>query len=228
MGSPNFDLSQKNIINTTNSLRDKFGGSLSCISIHWDNRGGDIDDSLLIDKTVDAMSELESSGLSIGMSGIKFPELYYKANPSISDKWTIQVKENFLTNSAREAYKAFFPLAKYLAYGTNLGGLKIESLTSDSSINLREIRVPPSLVEELSTFLSSNHTLQPRPSSLNELALIASYVNPSLSGVIIGPRNVKQLTSTIDYWRKLELSESHLSNYHTLNGLAKNIRQKFQ
>lgn len=224
MGSPNFDLSPQNIISTTNSLRDKFGDSLSCISIHWDNRGGGINDNCLIDKTVDAMTRLESSGLAIGMSGIRFPELYYKANPVLSDKWIIQVKENFVTSSAREAYQDFFPLAKYLAYGINLGGLKIGPLRNDSSIKLREISVPLSLVEKLSTFISSNHGLQPSPNSLNELALIASYVNPSLSGVIIGPRNVKQLMSTIDYWRKLALCDNHLKNFEILNRLAKAIR----
>jgi len=204
MGSAEIDLSAKNIIATKNRLRDKFEDSLSCISIHWDNRGGDMNDSCLIDETVEAMSKIEASGIAIGISGIKFPELYYKSNPALADKWMIQVKENFSTCLARDTYQDFFPRAKYLAYGINLGGLKTESPESDSSIELRKISIPLSLIEKISNYINLDHGFDPRPATLNELALAISHNNPSLSGAIIGPRNKKQLMNTLDYWGRLE------------------------
>ena len=223
IGSSDVDLSSRSITNTTSRLRDEFGDSLACISIHWDNRGGDVSDYYLIEQTVDAMSKIEISNLSIGMSGIRFPELYYRANPSLSEKWIIQVKENFATSSAREAYHTFFPQAKYLAYGINLGGLKIEPSKNYSSIELRKICVPQALVNTLSEFISTNRSFQPSPTTLNELALAVSHANPWIAGVIIGPRNATQLISTLSYWDKLEQQVDRVKNFESLNILAKAI-----
>ena len=45
---------------------------------------------------------------------------------------------------------------------------------------------------------------QPAPKNFNELALLASYLNPALSGIVIGPRNRKQLDDTMNYWDRLK------------------------
>lgn len=227
IGSSDVDLSFENIINTTSSLRDVFGDSLACISIHWDNRGGDAGDAYLISQTVSAMSKIEISNLTIGISGIKFPELYYRANPALSEKWVIQVKENFVTSSAREAYQIYFPHAKYLAYGINLGGLKIESSKKDSSIELRKISVPVPLVKKLSEFINTDNSFQPSPTNFNELALAVSHANPWIAGVIIGPRNAKQLMDTLNYWGKLDQQIGRVENFESLNILAKALIENY-
>lgn len=222
IGSANIDLSRENIFSITDDLKDKFEDSLSCISIHWDNRGGHFDDFQLIDKTVDALTEIEESNISVGISGIRFPELYYKASPELSKKWIIQVKENFVTSLARTRYEEFFPFAKYLAYGINLGGVKIGSAENNSSIELRKISIPLSLVDILSDFMSSAHDFHPRPTTLNELALATSYAKKSLSGVIIGPRNISQLINTMNYWNRLKLESNNFIILDNLNKLKKN------
>jgi aryl-alcohol dehydrogenase-like predicted oxidoreductase len=208
MGSGAIDLSPGNVLSSTDLLREKFGTKLSCISVHWDDRGVDESNSCSIVQTVDAMIKIKESGLLIGMSGVKRPDLYLNAAPDLSDSWVIQVKENFSTRLARKDYQSFFPQAKYLAYGINLGGLKVESPQKNSSMELRNIRVPGELVDLVSSVLQSNHVFQPRPSSLNELALAISYVNPALSGVIIGPRNIEQLLNTMKYWEELKETPS--------------------
>jgi len=204
MGGASIDLRPESIIRSANSLRDLFAGALSCISLHWDNRNGEEVQLRSIDQTVKAMADLEKSGLAIGMSGIRRPDLYYKAAPALADKWIIQVKESFITSLARELYQPFFPEATYLAYGINLGGIKAGSLNQDSSIRLRKINISDLFVEKLSAVLNSDHGFVPRPTSLNELALAKAYVNPALSGVIIGPRNVEQLDNTMHYWDRLK------------------------
>jgi aryl-alcohol dehydrogenase-like predicted oxidoreductase len=223
MGSPDVNLTPDHIERAADTLKSQFGDALSCISIHWDNRADDEHQLAAIAQTVDAMSKLEKAGFSIGLSGIKHPELYFKAAPTLAEKWIIQVKENFMTRAAREAYQTWFPKAKYLAYGINLGGLKIEAPKTNSSIELRQINIPQSLTERLGHFLNSDHGFVPRPMTLNELAMAASYVNPSLSGVVIGPRNIEQLENTLAYWKSLEEYANKPKGLQVFNQLSKDL-----
>lgn len=223
MGSPDVNLTPANIERAANTLKSQFGNALSCISIHWDNRADEDHQRVAIAQTVDAMSKLEQAGFSIGLSGIKYPELYFKADPTLAEKWIIQVKENFMTRAAREAYQTWFPKAKYLAYGINLGGLKIEAPKTNSSIDLRQINIPPLLTERLGHFLDSDHRFEPRPMTLNELALASSYVNPALSGVVIGPRNLEQLKNTLAYWKALEEHANKSIGLQIFNQLPKDL-----
>ncbi len=215
MGGPEFDLSPKNIIDTTKKLQDAFEQSLSCISIHWDNRGDVQKDRIEIDQTVDAMLRVRESGLDIGLSGIKNPNIYYLSNPSISDDWYIQVKENFSTNYSRLLYQNYFPNAKFFAYGINMGGIKFDCNNSASSINLRGIKVNSSLLEKLSSILEASRDIDPRFNDINQLSLIFSYYNKFLSGVIIGPRNTAQLRESLNLWADLQgsINQSIWSNF---------------
>jgi aryl-alcohol dehydrogenase-like predicted oxidoreductase len=225
MGTPDVNLAPSDIDRSANKLREKFGKALSCISVHWDNRTNHKNQTSSIEQTVNAMSTLESEGIAIGLSGIKHPELYYKANPALADRWIIQVKENFVTRYARESYQRWFPNAKYLAYGINLGGLKTEPAATDSSIELRQINIPKSTSEKLVCILNSSHHFEPRPASLNELALAAAFVNPALSGVIIGPRNLSQLESTLEYWHKLKSTSNKPKGLELFNQISEQIPQ---
>lgn len=200
MGGPETDLSPERIMAASENLRDVFEDSLSCISIHWDNR------QTGIDQTVAAMSRIRETGLEIGLSGIKSPALYHASRPGLSDDWIIQAKENFLTNQARLSYEAYFPNARYLAYGINLGGVKIEESAKDSSVSLRGIKVEPAFVERIKSILDSDHGIEPRPVTMNQLSMAFAHSNAALSGVIIGPRNVGQLEDTVKYWKELEQS----------------------
>lgn len=223
MGSPDVNLTPDHIERAADTLKNQFANALSCISIHWDNRADAEHQMAAIAQTVETMSKLEQAGLSIGLSGIKYPQLYFKADPALAEKWIIQVKENFMTRAAREAYQTWFPKARYLAYGINLGGLKIEAPKTNSSIELRQINIPQLLTERLGHFLNSDHGFEPRPMTLNELALAASYVNPALSGVVIGPRNVQQLENTLAYWESLKEHANKSVDVQIFNQLSKEL-----
>lgn len=120
LGTPNFDLSSNNILTVSKKLIDTFGDSLGCISIHWDNRT-ETKDFKEVEETIFTLKEIkEKNNLSIGLSGIKNPRLYYESMPELADDWIIQCKENFLTQEARLNYQEYFPLAKYYAYGINI------------------------------------------------------------------------------------------------------------
>ncbi len=210
MGGPEIDLRPKNIIETTKRLKDAFGQSLSCISIHWDNRSSETQDQIAISQTVEAMAKLRETGLNIGLSGIKDPRSYYLSNPLLLGEWVIQVKENFLTNKSRIFYQSYFPNARYLAYGINMGGIKLENYTKGSSINLRGIKVDSSVVEKIRALLESARRIDPCPVNINQLSLAFAHCNDFLSGVIIGPRNIKQLEETLSFWADLNNSNQKL------------------
>jgi hypothetical protein len=89
-----------------------------------------------------------------------------------------------------------------------MGGLKSEPFSKDSSLALRGIKCPVDVVKRLTGFLTSNHGLKPVPQNLNELALSISYLNPELSGVVIGSRNVEQVENTIRFWVRLKTESS--------------------
>lgn len=202
MGGSSADLGAVRILNSEAFLRNRFGAALAAVAVHWDNRGDDESD--LIAETTDAMAKLQASGLSIGFSGVRHPGLYLKAAPALSDKWWIQVKENAMSSTARLECQKYFPKARYLAYGINMGGIKSEPYRENGSLALRGIKYPNSLVVQLSESITSNHELEPPPKNLNELALSHSYRNPALSGVIVGPRNMEQLDGTICFWDRLK------------------------
>ena len=211
LGGPEVDLSPKNIIETTKRLEDAFGSSLSCISVHWDNRSDNTEDYIGISQTVDAMREIQKTGLSIGLSGIKDPESYYRSDPSLSGEWAIQVKENFLTDESRLRYQPYFPSAKYFAYGINMGGIKLENNKTEHSKFLRGITIDPDIIEKIRGLLNAAKSIEPSPITLNQLALAFAHCNDSLAGVIIGPATIKQLEETINFWNDLKRLDNQLS-----------------
>lgn len=208
MGSSSINLTAENILKSMDFFRNSYGEALSAIAIHWDNRGDDEYDQDLIAETVEIMNRIHSTGLQIGFSGVRRPDLYLNALPCLSDKWWIQVKENVMSCAARMEYEKFFPKARYLAYGINMGGLKSESHSENSSLALRGIKCPCNLVEHLTEFITFDHGLQPSPQNLNELALLIAYFNSALSGVVIGPRSVEQLENTMRFWGRLKTESS--------------------
>lgn len=208
LGGPDTDLTPPFIRKSEAFLRDKLGSSLAAIAVHWDNRGDNRDDTYAIAESVKEFARISESGLSIGFSGVRHPQLYLDAAPELANKWWIQVKENALSNSARLHYHDVFPNARYLAYGINMGGLKLESLSDQSSISIRGLKHPNEIVEKLSNYLSSDHGLRPSPNNFNELALLTSYLNPALSGIIIGPRDVGQFLSTLNFVSRLKIESS--------------------
>lgn len=211
LGGPEVDLSPKNIIETTKRLRDAFGCSLSCISVHWDNRSDTAQDCITISQTVDAMREIQETGLSIGLSGIKDPGSYFRSDPSLSRKWVIQVKENFLTDASRKRYQPVFPGAKYFAYGINMGGVKIDNKKTVNSKNPRGIIIDEFFIEKIRKLHKAAKSIEPFPITLNQLSLAFTHCNDSLAGVIIGPTTIKQLEETVDFWNHLQKLNNHLS-----------------
>lgn len=200
LGTSFVDLSKDHILKTYDKLLSDFNDSLGCIAIHWDNR----DNRISIKETISALNELKKQGIDIGLSGIKNPRIYYELMPILADSWIIQCKENLLTNEARIKYQKFFSNATYYAYGINIGGLKI--LYNDSiSARIRKIKYPMKLKEAFFDALNTDNILSDIGFiSINDINMSFIYTNLAYDGIIIGPRNLEQLNSTLKTFNTLK------------------------
>lgn len=186
-------------------LEAQFHDALAIVAVHWDNR----EDPAEIEGTLDSFREIRRRGFGIGFSGVKRPDLYASLAPDFATDWIIQVKENLRGRQAREHYSPHFPDAQYLAYGINMGGLKLEGAAGPgSSMSLRGIDIPAEELDRVRSFLERHRTLSVAPSSMNEVALLNAYFSPGLAGVVTGPRNAGQLEHTMDYWSRLQRPET--------------------
>lgn len=223
LGSSLLNLSKKYIFNAYDDLLLNFGSSLSCISVHWDNRKN----SDLVKETVFALNELKNQNIDIGLSGIENPKDYYEAMPKLADCWIIQCKENLLTNNARLKYQKFFPNACYYAYGINIGGLKIAH-DGGISAKIRRIDHSSRLKEIFSDALNNDFLSGVGLDTVNGINMSFIYINPAYDGIIIGPRNLEQLNSTLKVFETLNLL--NLDDRASLIGFLKGLQSsiKFQ
>lgn len=208
MNSASSALRSWDINNKLFELQEDLGDSLSAISIHWDNRGETDGDEVLIAETVTALERIYESGYSVGLSGIKRPDIYLKSSAFMADKWWVQVKENILTSSDRVRYNNYFPEANYLAYGVNMGGLKLVNNSGESSLSLRGIIYDAELVGVVSRYIDECARIVPKPRNINELSLLISFYNTALSGIIVGPRTVEQLDDTVWWWNEIKVNST--------------------
>ena len=197
-GSAETALMASNVLLATELARSRFSDWLFGVGIHWDNR----EDLAEISETLSVFKQLSEEGFVVGFSGVARPDLYAAAAPELAHRWWIQVKENAESSEARARYEPHFPDATYIAYKINMGGVKKEEAVTGSSLDLRGIKTPP-VAARLRAFLNEPHGLLPRPQTMNELALMMSWANPALHGVILGPRNVDQLTQSLVSWDHL-------------------------
>lgn len=206
LGSNNTDLSSTHLQDDFELSQHLMHGKIGVVGIHWDNRS---DRNLSsIDETLEFFRAKSNDGLEVALSGIKNPKLYCDLWPEMVADWLIQVKDNALTSGARANYSKYFPRAKYYAYGINMGGVKSSAApTSGSSLELRGLS-PHSIVNSIEAFLSKENSISPSLKSLNDFALMRSFLIPQIYGVVLGPSSVKQLKQSFLFWRELHLSIS--------------------
>lgn len=174
-GGPQFDLSENALELELKNLEMKFGTNLAGIGIHWDNR--DFRDVAGIFQTVKTLDEFKAKGFTIGLSGIKNIRLYSEALGNQLEEIEIQVKETINDSQTRERYSKYFPKATYVAYGIAGGG-------QGHKKNLANSGNSPKSTEEKKVDYAD----------IVKIMLSRGFIKK----VIIGPRNLDQLTSTIN------------------------------
>jgi aryl-alcohol dehydrogenase-like predicted oxidoreductase len=187
------------------NYRNKFRENLDTLMIHWDNR----EDILQILQTFEALNSIKKEGIDVGISGIKYPERYAEANKKYDLDLYIQIKNNIL-KSDLEHYNSFFSSKKYIAYGINAGGLKLnkDEYTADSTLVTRggDISNPSEIFEAVQKSIAkaNENTNRPAINSFFQLGMIFSSYNPAIYALLIGNSSVEQWKSTLDFYKNLE------------------------
>jgi aryl-alcohol dehydrogenase-like predicted oxidoreductase len=208
-GSSESDLSKSRLLREFAKQQDTFSpGRLFGLGIHWDNRPDKSGAQSEMVESLDAMRVIANSGLEIGISGLQRPDLYKQLAPDLADKWIIQVKENILDNASRRRDYEFFPKCRILAYGLNMGGLRLERVTGQSSRVMAAPSISQSTIDKLEQLLAESQLSAVKPNTLNELGLWHAFQQDTLTGVILGPSSQRQLMDSTKFIDLLRSSHS--------------------
>lgn len=214
MRSPEVNLAPSFVLMMGEEYHRLFGENLHCLMFHWDNR----DDATAIRASLEALSKLQKeAGIRPGLSGVKFPEAYVRANEDLSLSFDIQLKHNVF-QSDFERYKLFFssnhrinnsPNHRFFAYGINGGGVKLEGVYEADSVFLARGGQPEKVaaaLEKIRAVLPDLNTAFVRPplKTMNHTGLIYAGLHPDLGGILLGVSSLSQLRETLDFWRNLE------------------------
>lgn len=209
-GSSESDLSKSRLLNELARQIGSFGpSSLLGLGIHWDNRPDKSGSLSEMEESLEVMREIANSGLEIGISGIRRPDLYKQLAPDLAAKWIIQVKENVLDSSTRHKYNQIFPHSRILAYGMNMGGVRLEPGSRQSPRVMASQSVSPFTISKLEGILAASQLNAVKPKTFNELGLWHAMQQNTLDGVILGPSSQRQLMESIKFIDLLRHSRAH-------------------
>ncbi len=196
--SPDCNLSKSFLLFCMESYSALFSENLDTIMIHWDNR-----DSIAgIADTFSGLKEIVRNGYRVGLSGIRYPELYASQNQSEKLDFSIQIKHNLL-HSDYQRYAPFHGERRFFAYGINAGGLKLNpgAYHENSSLKVRggDVATPPSLLAPLAEFLKNAAPFH----TLNDLAMLYAWYHPDMAGLLLGVSGTEQLKDSLNRYETL-------------------------
>lgn len=180
------------------------GHNLGGIMVHWDNRGDESD----IFATLEVLKAMSDSGLEVGFSGLRYPEIYAQLNRRLQLSFSIQVKHNLMA-SDYPRYSAFHENAHFWAYGINGGGIKLDAtayhLQSSLSVRGGNKSAVQQLTQSLNNCLAVFNEGSPKRSirTMNEAAMTFALLSPGLEGILLGPSRVAQLAASLAFYQKL-------------------------
>lgn len=185
-----------------------FGSNLTTLMVHWDNR----DDATAIGETLEAFDVARQAGLQVGISGIQHPEIYAEQNKAFGFDFRIQLKHNVLQSDYRR-YTPFHGCHRFIAYGINAGGLKLDpaDYVPESSLAARKggLSMQPTLVEDLRRILAKAGDVSGRPplSNMNEVGMIYAFYQPDMQGILLGTSSPRQLKESLAFYETLKTHE---------------------
>lgn len=208
--TPEQVLTRSFILMMLDEYRWLFGNNLRTLMVHWDNR----DDASAVRETMEGLDVVRQQGLRIGLSGIRHPEVYAGLNRDFDFDFCIQIKHNVL-QSDYERYAQFQGRRRFIAYGINAGGLKLdpEAYSAQSSLAARgaDIGSEPPIVENIRRIIaqaneesSSHKKHRPPLSAMHEIGIIHAFYHPDILGILLGVSSVSQLRSSIDFYEILK------------------------
>ena len=204
-GTPENNLSKSFLLMNLDDYKHRFQENLDTFMIHWDNRSNPSQ----IEATFEVLKVAKELDLSIGVSGVKHPDIYHLVNKNFGFNFRIQFKHNLLV-SDYERYKPFHGTKKFITYGINVGGLKLNNTAYNNKSSLlargRNAEMGSDLVPKLKELIQEQG-LDKVVTTFNQCGMIYAAFHPDVSGILIGPSRVEQLESTFSFMAGLQDSK---------------------
>lgn len=202
--SPECNLGKSFMLMSMEQYKNCLHENLDCLMLHWDNR----EDEAEMAETMEAFKVIRSEGLEVGLSGIKHPEIYARLNEKYGFSFYIQLKHNLL-HSDYLRYKPFHGQARFIAYGLNAGGIKLDASVYHSNSVLLARGVPnstESVVHQLKEVLAqaNRNTGRPPITEFFQVGLLYASSVAELERVLVAPSTVEQWNKTLDFFHAMQ------------------------
>jgi aryl-alcohol dehydrogenase-like predicted oxidoreductase len=221
-GGPENDLTKSFLLLTMDEYEFIFHENLHTFSIHWDNR----DDEKSIKDTFEGLQIAAEKGLKTGLSGVKHPDLYHKVNKDFNLDFRVQIKHNLLY-SDYERYEPLHKESKFLAYGINAGGMKLDiaEYNDNSSLKARggDTQTPHPITGKIVKIIkeANSHKENPPIVDFNQCGLCFAWHQERIDGILIGTSRLEQLIKSLNFMENLA-NYDYSSLYLDLKKLSQN------
>ncbi len=201
--TPECNLSKSFLLMSLENYRNTFGENLDTLMVHWSNQTSDDE----IVETISTLKKIQQEGLEIGLSGIASVEKF--ASFFENKQIYIQLKNNILQSDFAK-YIDFFPEAKYITYGMNAGGVKLatEGYTLDSTLKIRggDTSNQNDILKiiEQKIITANQNKNRPPIDSFFQVAMIHSFYNQNVYGLLVGNSSAAQWKNTFDFYKKMQ------------------------
>jgi aryl-alcohol dehydrogenase-like predicted oxidoreductase len=194
-----------------------FGPNLHTLMIHWDNRK----DTAAIRASLATLAEWQSNGLTIGLSGIRHPEVYAQLLAELAwQNVPLQLKHN-LIYSDYPRYAPIHERVRPIAYGLTGGGLKLVPQEDGESLRARggtaDHYAP--LLARLRTWLAQWKHAAPAPTSMNQIGMLYALYHPAIEQVLLGGSRPAHLEDSFHWYEQLQ-QHDYTAAYRELHQLA--------
>lgn len=218
--TPDHNLSKSFLLICYDEYQHQFEGMLDTLMVHWDNREVEKE----IEQTMEAFEIFHNAGLRVGLSGIKYPSVYAKLNQKNQFDFRIQIKHNLLYSDYHR-YEDFHGKSRFITYGINAGGIKLneKSYTVNSSLKLRNAfhQKDHIIITELNQLIEhwnqqfNNLSIQ----NFNHCGMCYAFHSSDIEGILLGTSHLEQLKDSINFYQKL-LNEQYWKLFQKLSQLS--------
>ncbi len=202
--TPDCNLTPSFLLMSLEYYRNLFQENLNTLMLHWDNR----EEETAIRASFEALQVIHNQGFSVGLSGIKNPSLYAAINANFDFNFYIQVKHNIL-QSDYARYAPFHGKARFIAYGINAGGVKLDvsAYQENSVLAVRggDLNNDNEKLKALNDILAKANQDKNRPpiSEFFQLGMI-HVANKGIESCLVAPSNPSQWKTTLEFYQTLQ------------------------
>ena len=196
--TPDHRLSRSFLLMQCAAYQRLFGPCLDTLMIHWDNR----ETAVEVADSVAALAEIAAAGCRIGLSGIRHPHHYRPPLREAGLSPFIQVKHNLL-QSDYGRYAAFHGAGRFIAYGINAGGIKLDGQYDATSSLVQRGKQHQRIAFDTDQLRTLGGHADPPLTRFNEWGMLYAHAHPDFCGILLGTSRVAQLESSIAFHRRL-------------------------